>query len=70
MVKRADQIAAVTEGVRLAGWPEAVARQRIGRGYEGALWTGKLTPLDQTEARRAWTRRFILLGGKGLPPSA
>lgn len=70
MIKRADVIAAVTEGVRLAGWPEAIARQRIGRGYEGALWTGRLVSLDQVQARQAWTRRFILLGGKGLASPA
>jgi 5'-deoxynucleotidase YfbR-like HD superfamily hydrolase len=66
MIKRADQIAAVTEGVRLAGWPETVARSRIGRGYDGPLWRGPLQPLDQAQARLAWTKRFLLLGGRGL----
>lgn len=49
-VKRADLIDAVTEAVYLAGWPEDVARRRVGKGYEGTRWTGKLAPLDQVAA--------------------
>jgi 5'-deoxynucleotidase YfbR-like HD superfamily hydrolase len=63
-VKRADRIAAVTEAVRLANWAEAEARELVGMGYKGPLWTGPLDPWPEKQARENWIARFRAVGGR------
>jgi hypothetical protein len=63
-VKKADRIAAVTEAVRLANWSLTEARDLVGKGYRGPLWTGPLEPWTEQEARQRWIARFEAVGGK------
>ena len=63
-VKKADIIAAVTEAVALAGWSERDARELVGKGYRGKLWTGDLTPWPETVARERFLVRYRQLGGR------
>lgn len=62
-VKRADIIAAVSEAVQLMGWPEALARRDIGKGYRGRLWPLPIEPVGEAYARHEWWQRYRLLGG-------
>jgi 5'-deoxynucleotidase YfbR-like HD superfamily hydrolase len=63
-VKRADKIAAVSEAVQLAGWSEKEARQLVGHGYRGKLWSLPIEPWPEQIARERWKSRFRALGGK------
>jgi hypothetical protein len=56
--KKADMIAAVSEAIQIAEWPEDIARKKIGKGYRGRLWTKPIEILDERQSRAAWRDRF------------
>lgn len=68
LVKEADVILAVAEAIQLMGWPERLARRRVGKGYRGPLPPFAIEPMDEVAARAAWTREWLLLGGQKLFP--